>query len=85
MTRAADGWSVSRHWPAICVGKLRVLVPAAVEELDEAHAALGQPAGQQAVGGERARACRTRGRTGRRRARGSSERSVSSGTEVCMR
>ena len=28
-----------------------VLVPAHVIELDEAHAALGQPAGQQAVGG----------------------------------
>ena len=31
-----------------------VVVPVAVVELDEAHAALGQPAGQQAVGGERA-------------------------------
>ena len=34
------------------LGQVRVLVPAAMEELDEAHAALGQPAGQQAVGGE---------------------------------
>ena len=29
-----------------------VVVPVAVIELDEAHAALGQPPGQQAVGGE---------------------------------
>ena len=43
---------MSRHWPAICVGRCDVLVPAAMEELDEPHAALGQPAGQQAVGGE---------------------------------
>ncbi len=33
-------------------GQAAVLVPALVVELDEAHAALGQPAGQQAVGGE---------------------------------
>ena len=31
-----------------------VVVPVAVIELDEPHAALGQPPGQQAVGGERA-------------------------------
>ena len=30
------------------------MVPVAVIELDEPHAPLGQPAGQQAVGGERA-------------------------------
>ena len=42
-------------------GQVRVLVPAAVEELDEAHAALGQPARQQAVGGEGARAVATSG------------------------
>ena len=33
-------------------GQVRMLVPAAVEELDEAHAPFGQPARQQAVGGE---------------------------------
>ena len=31
-----------------------VVVPVAVIELDEPHAALGQPPGEQAVGGERA-------------------------------
>ncbi len=66
-------------------GQVRVLVPAAVEELDEPHAALGQPAGQQAVGGERPGLARRRGRTGRRSCSGSLERSVSSGTEVCIR
>ncbi len=34
------------------VGQVAVLVPAAVIELDEAHAALGQAPRQQAVGGE---------------------------------
>ncbi len=33
------------------VGQVAVLIPAHVIELDEAHAALGQPAGQQAVRG----------------------------------
>ena len=42
-------------------GQVRVLVPAAMEELDEPHAALGQPAGQQAVGGVACRAVRTSG------------------------
>ena len=60
--------------------QVAVLVPAAVEELDEAHAALGQPAGQQAVGGEGAGLARRRGRTGRRSCCGSFDRSVSSGT-----
>ena len=54
LTRAAEGWSVSRHWLRICVGQVAVLVPAHVIELDEPHAALGQAAGQQAVGGEAA-------------------------------
>ena len=52
---AAVGWSVSRHWPAICFGQIAVLVPAAMEELDEADAAFGQAARQKAVGGKRAR------------------------------
>ena len=51
LTRAADGWSVSWHWLRICVGQVAVLVPAHVIKLDEPHAALGQAAGQQAVGG----------------------------------
>ena len=42
-----------------------VMVPVAVVELDEPHAALGQPPGQQAVGRERAVAA-LRCRTGRR-------------------
>ena len=54
LTSAADGWSVSRHWILSCVGQVAVLVPAGVHELDEPHAALGQPAGHQAVVGERA-------------------------------
>ena len=33
------------------LGQVAVLVPAHVIELDESHAALGQPAGQQAIGG----------------------------------
>ena len=34
--------------------EVAVVVPRGVEEVDEAHAALDQPAGEQAVGGERA-------------------------------
>ena len=49
---AADGWSVSWHCSARSLRQVAVLVPAAVVELDEAHAALGQPPRQQAVGGE---------------------------------
>src|SRR5207245_4517513 len=33
-------------------GEVKMLVPAAVEDLDEAHAALGEAASQQATGGE---------------------------------
>ena len=61
-----------------------MLVPAAVEELDEAHAALGQPAGEQAVGGEGAGLAGV-GAVQLEDVAGSFERSVSSGTEVCMR
>ena len=35
-------------------GKVRVLIPSLVVQLDEAHVALGQAAGQQAIGRERA-------------------------------
>ncbi len=52
--RAAPGWSVSLALPGNLLRQRGVLVPAAVEELDEAHAALRQPPGEQAVGGERA-------------------------------
>ena len=51
LTRAAEGWSVSWHWLRIWLGQVAVLVPAHVIELDEPDAALGQAAGQQAVGG----------------------------------
>ena len=61
-----------------------VVVPVAVVELNEAHAALGQPAGQQAVGGERAVA-----RLGavqiERRLAVRRVTSISSGTLACMR
>ena len=57
--RAADGWSVSRHWLAKLSGEVAVLVPTAMEELDEADAALGQAAGEQAVVGDKCRACGT--------------------------
>ena len=61
-----------------------MVIPVAVIELDETHAALGQPARQQTVVGECA---------GLRRiwtvqfedAGGSFDRSVSSGTDVCIR
>ena len=54
MTSAAEAWSVSLALVADAVGQVAVVVPALMVELDESHAALGQPAGQQAVGGERA-------------------------------
>ena len=60
------------------------MVPVAVIELNEPHAALGQPAGQQAVGRERAVGAASR-RTGRARAAARREMSISSGTLVCMR
>ncbi len=60
------------------------MVPVAVIELDEPHAALGQPPGQQAVRGERAvaplRAVHLQHVLPARR-----EMSISSGTLVCMR
>ena len=52
------------------VDQVAVLVPGFVEELDEAHAALDQAAGQQAVVGE-ATACPARRRTSRGCASGS--------------
>ena len=61
-----------------------VAVPVGVVELDEAHAALDEPAGEQAVVGE-ATACRARRRTARASPAISPERSISSGALVCMR
>ena len=61
-----------------------VMIPVAVIELDEAHAALGQPPRQQAVGGERAVAALGAVQVERRLA-SRSVRSISSGTLVCMR
>ena len=42
----------SRHLQRQIPRQVAVLVPAAMIELDEAHAALGQPPRQQAIGGE---------------------------------
>ena len=62
-----------------------VLVPAAVEELHEADVALEQAAGEEAVRRVAAGLCGPRGRRLRCVAADSSLRSVSSGTDVCMR
>ena len=75
---------MSRHWPAICFGKIVVLVPAAMEKLDEAHAAFRQAARHHAIGGKRARFARV-GTVSSNTASGSFDRSVSSGTDDCMR
>ena len=56
-----------------------------VIELHEAHAALDQPAGQQAVVGEASRASRRRRRTARACSPAPRQMSISSGTLVCMR
>ena len=61
MISAADGLIGVAALAGDLRGQVVVLVPAAMEELDEPHAALGQPAGQQAVGGDRSRACATSG------------------------
>ena len=65
--------------------QLAVVVPVAMEKLDEAHAALGQPPRQQAIRREGARLFRIRPVQLERRAPVSLERSVNSGTELCMR
>ena len=65
-------------------GKLAVMVPIAVIELDEAHAALGQPAREQAVVCKRPRLARIRPIRSKTLC-GSFERSVSSGTDDCIR
>ena len=61
-----------------------VVVPVAVVELDEPHAALGQPAGQQAVRRERAVAALGAVQVERLLA-ARFDRSISSGTLVCIR
>ena len=79
--QGGGGWSVSLQRFGNAFGKIAVMVPVAVIELDEAHAALGQPPRQQAVVGEGAGLRAHRGRTARERCAGSFERSVSSGTD----
>ena len=54
LTRAAQAWSTSRGGDGHGLLDVAVVVPGAVVELDEPDAALGQPAGQQAVRGEAA-------------------------------
>ena len=84
------------HWLAISLRQVVVLVPAAVEELDEAHAALDETAGQEAVGGVGARLAdlgavesnvaraRSRGRSARARtlASGTPSRTARSACEI---
>ena len=67
-----------------CVGAVAVLIPAVMEELDETHAALAQAAREQAVVGEGAGLpyvlaveCEVPGLL--------QTKSVSSGTEICIR
>ena len=58
---------------------------AAVEDLDEAHAALDQPAGRQALLAEGPRVVAGPGRRARCVASVSSAKSTTSGTAVCIR
>ena len=82
--RRRAAWSTSLAVPAMSLLDVAVVVPVAVVELDEPHAALGQPAGQQAVGRERAvgplGAVQVEHVLAAR-----SQMSISSGTLVCMR
>ena len=70
---------------AVLCLEVAVLVPAAVAELDEPHAGLDEPAGQQAlpaeVVGRRHRRCRTADASPRSRPRGPS----ASAASPCMR
>ena len=66
------------------VFEIAVVVPVAVIELDEPHAAFGQAAGQQAVGGVRSRPTPCVPYISRMFF-GSSERSINSGTLACIR
>ena len=69
--RGRRGWSVSLALDLELRGQVAVLVPAGVHELHEAHAALDQPPGHQAVVGERCPAASRPGRTSRARLCGS--------------
>ena len=82
--RGARPGRPTRHSSGDVRSDVVVEVPIAVIEVNEPHAALGQPAGEQAVVGERAVGALAR-RTYRARACGSSAMSTSSGTLVCMR
>ena len=53
MISAAQARSTSSAAPRQFFAQQAVVVPVAVIELDEPHAALGQPSGEQAVDGER--------------------------------
>ena len=57
---AALGWSVPLHCSAMIARQVVVMIPAAMIELNEADAALGQPPREQAVGGKRAGLARLR-------------------------
>ena len=69
---------------ADAAGQPAVVVPAGVIELNEPHVALGQPSGQQAVGGKRPRLAES-GPYSSKMWSGSSADPVTSGTEVCIR
>ena len=72
-----------------CSGKIArqivVLVPAAMIELNEPHAALGKSPREQAVRRDSSRASVTSGPYISNVLAGSFDRSINSGTEVCMR
>ncbi len=55
MIEGRGAWSTSRGGPRDVLLDRAVMVPVAMVELDEPHAALGQPAGQQAVGARTSR------------------------------
>ena len=86
--RAAHGWSISladvvEVVVEVCAAAA-VVVPVVVVELHEPHAALDQPAGQQAVVGER-RLARLGAVQVERLLRSRCARSISSGALVCIR
>ncbi len=63
----------------------QVLVPAAMDELDEPHAALGQSSSQQAILAANVPGFRDSTRYNSKVCSDSLEASVSSGTDVCIR
>ena len=84
LIRAAEAWSTSLALTGMSRFSAAVHVPVAMVELDEPHAALGQPPGQQAVGRERAVVARGAVQV-EDAAWAPWTRSISSGTLVCMR